>query len=67
MNRLQAIGLKVMGVISAHASLRNHHAKAQKILWLTAIALLIASVHASHQRLAQLDCARLRPQSLGHS
>ena len=39
----------------------------KKNLWLTATALLIASVHASRQRDAHLDCTSVRPQSLGHS
>jgi hypothetical protein len=67
MNRLQTKGLKVMGVISAHLSLRNHHAKAKEKFLLAVIALMNTSVRASRQRLAQLGCASVRPQSLGHS
>ena len=67
MNRLQTKGLKVMGVISAHLSLRNHHAKAKEKFLLAVIALMNISAHASRQRLAQLGCASVRPQSLGHS
>ena len=50
MNRLQTKGLKVMGVISAHASLRNHHAKAQKNF--------VVDRHRTDERL----CARLSPK-----
>ena len=40
-----------MGVISAHGSIRNHHAKAKEKWLLTAIARMNTSVHASRQGL----------------